>query len=246
IDPFKDASTSFFHKSIGGYHGAKLKRYQELIDFQIQPEMNRLFNTLRSEADLGKIKNVLKNLPVLNMLNTKYFIIMSNAGPTSVMNPYAMGPAWFVKAYEYVQNADEEIIAVGDIDPIVTAVIDERFRDELGEIIFQADTSASIALSDYKPNHLTYTSNTSSDQLAIFSEVYYPAGWNAYIDGQLKPHFRANWTLRAMIIPAGNHTVEFKFEPTIYSTGEKISLISSVILLLLVLVYVVVEIRKKL
>ena len=244
VTPFRDASTSFFHHSIGGYHGAKLKRYQELINFQIEPEMNRLFNTLRTEADPQKIENVLKNLPVLNMLNTKYFIIMSNAGPAPIMNPYTLGPAWFVKDYEYVQNADEEIIAVGDINPAVTAVIDERFRDKLGEIILQPDTFASIALTDYKPNHLTYTSNTSSDQLAVFSEVYYPAGWNAYVDGQLKPHFRANWTLRAMVIPAGNHIVEFKFEPTIYRTGEKISLASSVLLLLLIVVYCVIEIRK--
>jgi hypothetical protein len=237
VDPFRDASTSFFHHSIGGYHGAKLKRYQELINFQIEPEMNRLF-------DPRKIENVLKTLPVLNMLNTKYFIIMSNAGPASIMNPYTLGPAWFVKDYEYVQNADEEIIAVGDINPAVTAIIDERFSDELGEIIFQTDTLASIALTDYKPNHLTYTFNAATDQLAVFSEVYYPAGWNAYIDGQLKPHFRVNWILRAMIIPAGNHAVEFKFEPTIYRTGEKISLASSVLLLLLIVVYAVIEIRK--
>jgi uncharacterized membrane protein YfhO len=171
---------------------------------------------------------------------------MTNAGPVPIMNPYKLGAAWFVEGYEYVQNADEEIIAVGEIDPAVTAVVDETFRDKLGEISLQPDTLASIALVEYKPNHLAYKSNASTDQLAVFSEVYYPAGWNAYVDGELKPHFRANWTLRAMLIPAGSHTVEFKFEPTIYSTGEKISLASSILLLLLLIVYGVIEIRKKL
>jgi len=245
INPFSDASTSYFHHSVGGYHGAKLRRYQELIDFQIDPERARMLNVLRTESDPARIEATLKDLPVLRMLNTKYFIIMANTGPVPIMNPYAMGAAWFVTDYEIVNSPDEEIVAVGDIDPETTLVVASDFASDLQGNTFRFDSSASISLSDYKPNHLTYTTNASSDQLTVFSEVYYPNGWNAYIDGEAADHFRANWILRAMIVPAGQHTVEFKFEPTIYSTGETISYASSILLLLLVVVYGVLEIRKK-
>ncbi len=244
VNPFSDASTSYFHHSIGGYHGAKLKRYQELIDYQIEPEMNRLFTILRSETDPGRIESVIQQLPVLNMLNTKYFIIMSSQGPVPVKNAYAPGPAWFVGEYEIVENADEEISSVGDIDPRTTLVLDKRFKQQVEGKIFTIDTNASITLEDYKPNHLTYKSNAGSEQLAVFSEVYYPNGWTAYIDGEAVSHFRANWILRAMLVPAGEHLIEFKFEPKIYSTGETISYASSILLLLLIVVYGVVEIRK--
>ncbi|MEN8224435.1 MAG: YfhO family protein [Bacteroidota bacterium] len=246
LNPFSDASTSYFHHSIGGYHGAKLKRYQELIEMQIDPEMNRLMNVLRTSADPGQLQGVLGGLPVINMLNTKYLIIMTSNGPAPITNPYAMGPAWFVHDYEIVENADAEIVSVGDIDPALSMVVDQRFSHEIDGSSFIPDSAASISLTDYKPNHLTYETHAATDQLAVFSEVYYPNGWNAYIDGEPASHFRANWILRAMIIPAGKHTIEFKFHPTIYSTGETISYASSILLLLLVLVYGIIEIRKKL
>ncbi|HSG68560.1 MAG TPA: YfhO family protein [Bacteroidales bacterium] len=244
VNPFSDASTSYFHRSIGGYHGAKLERYQELIDFQIQPEMTRIITVLRSSADANNLNGVLSDLPVLNMLNTKYLIIMSQNGPVPLQNPYALGTSWFVDSYRFVENADEEIDAVGDIDPATTLIIDKRFSDFIGVRSFERDSSASITLVDYKPNHLTYNSSASSDQLAVFSEIYYPNGWNAFIDGQPASHFRANWTLRAMVVPAGKHTIEFKFQPALYTRGEGISLIFSILLLLMIVGYGVIEIRK--
>lgn len=245
VSPFNDASTSYFHRSIGGYHGAKLKRYQELIDFQIQPEIQRLISTLQRQADPRTIGRDLKDLPVLNMLNTKYLIVMTQSGPTPVMNPYALGAAWFVSDYEVVENADEEIMRVGDIEPDQLLIVDKRFSRMLDGRQFERDTTAMIELSEAQPNHLTYLTDAGKDQLAVFSEVYYPNGWQAYIDGRPAEHFRANWILRAMVVPAGKHTIEFRFEPAIYSTGETISLASSILLLLLVLVYAVYEIRKK-
>jgi len=246
VDPFRDASTSYFHHSIGGYHGAKLERYQELIDFQLGPEVNRLLTVLRSETDLNKIQQMMSGLNVLNMLNTKYFIIMGNQGPVPVPNDYRLGPAWFVSHYEIMENADEEITTVGDIDPSQTLILDKRYASYLEGKSFTPDSSASIELVDYEPNHLTYKTRSGSEQLAVFSEVYYPNGWTAYIDGKEVPHFRADWILRAMVVPSGEHTIEFKFQPAIYATGETISLASSILLLLLVVVYAVVEVRKKL
>jgi hypothetical protein len=214
-NPFADASTSYFHKSLGGYHGAKLRRYQELID-------NHLAKG---------------NMNVYNMLNTKYFIVPDPKGgqPEMQINMQAMGNAWFVNNAHVVNNADEEINALTDFIPAETAVYDKRFESQVKGHIISKDTLASIALTDYKPNHLTYKSETSREQLAVFSEIYYDKGWNAYIDGKSAPYFRANYVLRAMIVPAGSHTIEFKFEPKVYATGEKIAYASSILLVLLAL-----------
>ena len=245
VNPFSDASTSYFHHSIGGYHGAKLERYQELIDFQIQPEISRIYTLLRSTADASQLNVLMQDMPVLNMLNTKYLIIMSQQGPVPLQNSHALGTSWFVDNYRIVANADEEIDAVGDIDPRSTLVVDQRFESLLGGRSFEKDTAGFIRMVDYKPNHLTYEYSAGSDQLAVFSEVYYPNGWTAYIDGEPAEHFRANFTLRAMLVPAGQHTVEFKFQPALFARGEGISLASSILLLLLVAAYAVVEIRKR-
>lgn len=208
---FNDASTSYFHKSIGGYHGAKLKRYQELIEFQIS-------------------KN---NQKVLNMLNAKYFIVADpqTREPRAQINPNALGNAWFVKEIKWVPNADAEIKALTDFDPSVTLVVDERFRKE-ADAKFSYDNTASIKLTSYKPEELSYEYKSSSPQMTVFSEIFYDKGWKAYVDGNLQPHFRANYVLRAMLLPAGNHKVEFRFEPQSYYLGEKISLAGSIMLLL--------------
>ena len=206
VSTFNDASTSYFHKSIGGYHGAKLKRYQELIENHISKG----------------------NPAVINMLNTKYVITRQGQAQ---QNPGAMGNAWFVNEINSVANANAEIAALNGFDPSNTAIVDVRFSEQMIDGL--DNTSASIKLTDYKPNYLKYTSNSSKNGIAIFSEIYYDKGWNAYIDGELKPHFRANYVLRGMQIPSGNHIVEFKFEPSTYNTGESVSLASSVILLLL-------------
>ncbi len=212
-NPFSDASTSYFHKSLGGYHGAKLRRYQELIDNQL----------------------VKGNMNVYNMLNTKYFIVPDEKGgqPQMQINMQAMGNAWFVNNAHMVNNADEELNALTNFVPAETAVYDKRYENQVKGHIISKDTLATIVLTDYKPNQLTYKSETSREQLAVFSEIYYEKGWNAFIDGKPAPYFRANYVLRAMIVPAGSHTIEFKFEPQVYKTGEKISFASSILLVLL-------------
>jgi len=210
VNTFNDASTSYFHKSIGGYHGAKLKRYQELIEFQIS-------------------KN---NTSVLNMLNTKYFIIADkDQQPMAVPNANAMGNAWFVKEFKLVANADSEIVALTHFDPAKTAIVDKQFESEL-KFTPSKDSTSFIRLTHYEPNDLTYETSNKGEGLAVFSEIYYEKGWNAYVNGALMPHFRADYVLRAMHLPAGNNKVEFKFEPKVYNTGEKISTAGSLILLL--------------
>ena len=203
---FNDANTSYFHKSIGGYHGAKLKRYQELIDYHITKE----------------------NSSVINMLNTKYVIDKQGRVENNVN---AMGNAWFVNTVNIVSDADSEIAALNGLDVRNIAVVDERFKDQL--ITNLSSNTGTISLLDYKPNYLKYDSKSISDGIAVFSEIYYEKGWNAYIDGVLYPHFRVNYVLRGMKIPAGNHIIEFKFEPSAYNIGESVSLASSIILLLL-------------
>jgi hypothetical protein len=212
-NPFADASTSYFHKSLGGYHGAKLRRYQELIDHHLSKG----------------------NMSVFNMLNTKYFIAPDEKGgqPQVQINMQALGNAWFVNNAHMVNNADEEINALTDFVPTETAVYDKRFEDQVKGHIISKDSLATITLTEYKPNHLTYTYETGKEQLAVFSEIYYAKGWNAYIDGKVSPYFRANYVLRAMIVPAGKHTIEFRFEPKVYFTGEKIAFASSMLLVLL-------------
>jgi uncharacterized membrane protein YfhO len=142
-----------------------------------------------------------------------------------------MGNAWFVNNVNIVANADAEIAALNGFNPDSTAIVDTRFSDQIIENLDNSNTA--INLEEYKPNYLKYTSSSAKDGIAIFSEIYYDKGWNAYIDGKLKPHFRANYVLRGMQIPAGNHLVEFKFEPSTYKTGEIVALVSSAILLLL-------------
>lgn len=213
VSPFNDASTSYFHKSVGGYHGAKLRRYQEIIEHHLSKG----------------------NMAVYNMLNTKYFIVPDQKGgePITQINMQAMGNAWFVNDARKVNNADEEIDALTDLIPSETAIYDKRFEEYVKDHLISKDSLSEIKLTAYAPNHLKYTSQTNKEQLAVFSEIYYADGWNAYIDGAKAPYFRANYILRAMIVPAGKHTIEFKFEPTVYKTGEMISYASSITLVLL-------------
>jgi hypothetical protein len=227
VSTFNDASTSYYHKSIGGYHAAKLRRYQELIENQIQGEMQNILSTLKSNPTDSSLRATFAQQGVLNMLNTRYIIYNTAAPP--LQNRYALGNAWFVRDIKMVKNADEELKEVGEINPATTAVVDERYKSNLEGFVPKSDAKASIKLTDYKANALTYESETTEEQLAVFSEIYYK-DWNAYIDGEQKPYFSANWVLRAMRIPAGKHKIEFKFEPTKYYTGEKISLASCLLL----------------
>ncbi|NOU62185.1 YfhO family protein [Marinifilum caeruleilacunae] len=220
--PFQNARPSYFHKSIGGYHGAKLRRVQELYEYHIEKG----------------------NMKALNMLNTKYVISQGEKGVQLSINPGALGNAWFVNSYKLVQDANEEIMLLNAFDPAKEAIVDQRFKDQLNGFSILADSTASIGMTKYSPNQISYEYQAKTEQLAVFSEVYYQPGWNAYIDGNPAPHFRANYVLRAMKLPAGKHKVEFKFEPKGYIIGEKISLSSMILFFLLALGAIVLGIRN--
>ncbi len=210
VDTYNDASTSWFHKSIGGYHGAKIRRYQDLISQHIARN----------------------NMHVLDMLNTKYFIVPGeNKQPVARMNPAALGNAWYVSTYKMVENPDAEINALTEFDPANEAIVDKRFANYFEGYIAEPDSSAHIRLVSYLPNYLVYESSSSKEGFVVFSEIYYENGWNVYIDGELVPYIRANYVLRAMRIPEGEHKIEFKFHPKAFYTGQKISFASSIILL---------------
>jgi len=211
-DPFQDGRTSYFHKSIGGYHAAKMGRYQDLIEFQ-----------------LGK-----QNMQVYNMLNVKYFIIPDNEGKEQMQqNPNNNGNAWFIKDIKYVKSANEEIKALDSLNTKTTVVINEKLLTTSVSFSKELDSLATINLVKYSLNALTYDSNSTKDEFAVFSEIYYKNGWNAYIDGELKPHLNVNYVLRGLEIPAGKHSIEFRFEPKVIQTGSTISLLSYVFLLLI-------------
>ena len=205
------ARASYFHKSIGGYSAVRPRRMQQLIDYQIS-------------------KN---NIEVLNMLNVKYVIQKDKEGKEfSVSNPDVNGNAWFVSQAKLVNSADEEMKALDSLDSKNVAVVNSK-DFELKNTAFAKDSSATITLENYKPNYLKYVSNNSNEGLAVFSEMYYGKGWNAYIDGKSVSHIRVDYVLRALNIPAGKHTIEFKFEPQVIKTGSMITLMSSIGMLLL-------------
>lgn len=232
-NPFQETHTSYYHHSIGGYHAVKLRRYQELIDHRLMKELNAVIGTFQEATTVDEIQQFLMMTPSLNMLNTKYIVYSPDAPP--IPNPFAYGNAWFVEKVQLVENADAEMEAMQKINPVETAVVDKRFNNDLTGFTPQIDPEGTITLDSYRPNRLTYTSNASAEQLAVFSEIYYQPGWNATIDGQPASHFRANWTLRAMRIPAGKHTIEFEFRPKSYVTAVNIGVYSSFLILLLLL-----------
>lgn len=223
VNTFNDASTSYFHKSIGGYHGAKMKRYQEVIDFHISQN----------------------NMEVLNMLNTKYIVIPTqDQQPFPQRNPDALGNAWFVDSYKLVANADEEIEALNNFDPKNEMIVDVRFNEIVENFNFSQDSARYISLVEYFPNKLVYDFKSESQQLAVFSEIYYDKGWNAYINDEIVPHFRCNYILRGIVIPKGKHIIEFRFEPKSYFAGNNISLASSIILILILLGAIFLEVKN--
>jgi hypothetical protein len=187
------------------------------------------------------------SLPVLNMLNTKYFILPDrDKQPAAFLNNNALGNAWFVSGTQMVENADAEIKALEGFDPKKVAVVDKSFAGELTSFLPAKDSTDYIVLVNYSANDLLYQYNTKNKGLAVFSEIYYPKGWNAYVDDKPAPHFRANYVLRAMVLPAGEHKVRFKFEPGLFAIGENISLISSILLIAIVLIMAGFELWKAL
>lgn len=223
----QDALTSYYHKSIGGYHGAKMRRYQELIQYQMSQ---------RKEG--GKL--IQPNFEAFNMLNVKYFIVgdsLNNLYPQQ--NTNARGNAWFTNKLVIVDGADAELDSLTGFNAVQTCYIDKHFSDQVDGLNIVKDSTSSIKLTSYAPNKLTYQSETSTPQLAVFSEIYYDKGWNAYIDGALVPHLRCNYVLRGLKVPQGKHQIEFKFEPAVVKTGETISLVSSILLCGGVLAYLI-------
>ena len=234
-NPFQETTVSFFHHSIGGYSPVKLRRYQELIDHRLSKEMQIIIQSFGKEpVTLESIQQSFESTPSLNMLNACYIIY--NPAQPPIVNPQAYGNAWFVPNVKIVENADAEIASLDTINPLQTAVVDKRFADYLkGFTPTQPDSTDRIVLDIYRPSHLIYTSKTNSERLAVFSEIYYQPGWKATIDGQPAPHFRANWILRAMLVPPGEHRIEFDFRPEGYVTTAYISAFSSFLILLLLI-----------
>ena len=222
VDFMNSNRTSYFHRSIGGYHAAKLRRYMELITYAFQPN----------------------SLNILNMLNAKWVIQsgpanpgnpqQAPAGPVALPNPGAYGPAWFVGTVQQVNNADEEIAAMKTLGTRDSAVVDKRFAAQLGNLPATMDhTGSTIQLTSYRPDKLIYQANATRDGLAVFSEIYYRGheDWQAFIDGKPVPHLRADYVLRALRMPAGKHTVEFRFDPPLAKTGDMIDLVCNVLLI---------------
>jgi len=222
----KDMFTPFFHKSVWGYSAARMKRFDEVIDNQFSKSMNQ---------------------DVLDMLNTKYIITQDQKTGNLAMqrNETACGHAWFVKNVEYVKNADDEMKAISAFSPKDKVIVDQRFKGQIDGKSISVDANGSIKLISYSPDHMVYQSGTSVNSIAVFSEIYYDKGWKMYVDGTEQPYFRADYLLRAAVLPVGNHKVEFIFHPASYYTGEKISLAGSVLLVLALGGIVFMSLRKK-
>ena len=241
INTFNDSHISYHHKTIGGYSAAKLQRYQDLTDYHLIPEMQAIMKELQ-QSGITAAEESLARQHVLNMLNTKYVILNAN---TAVENRHALGNAWFVTDYKLVNTPDEEILTLKEILPAETAIIHKNFAPLLQDKAFNFDENATIQLAEYAPHRLTYKTKAAEEQLALFSEVYYPKGWNVTIDGKPAEHFRANYILRGMLVPAGEHTIQFEYRPESYYLGAKISTIFSGILLLALAGAIAVHLKRR-
>lgn len=238
-NPFSDVSTSYYHKSIGGYHAAKLSRYQDLIDFHL------IYNSNWNEQHTTPMSTM--NRDVINMLNAKYFILPTSNGYVTIEeNAEAMGNAWFVDEVQWVENADEEMLALNDFDPARTAIVDKRFAELINDKAAVASEGDTIYLTSYKPNELRYKSRSANDRVAVFSEIYFPWGWHVTIDGKEVKEARANYVLRALNVPAGDHEIVFRYEPRSVSVTEGVAFASlGVIFLWLIAIVAVPVIMKR-
>lgn len=232
VSTFNDATTSYFHQSIGGYHGAKMRRYQELIDFHIGNEMALIGQRLEKIKTESGMDSLFLGLNALNILNTKYLIYNPQAVP--IQNKHALGSVWLVDKYQFVDNADQEIAAIKIIDPAREVVIDKKYQAMLNGVILRSDPEANIVLKEKSLNKMTYHYQGNGNQLAVFSAIYYPKGWNVYIEGKIVPHFQADFLLRSMLLTKGNYDIVFKFEPVSFLVGSVISFWSSILLLLFI------------
>ncbi len=245
VDIFNSSKPAYFHHCIGGYHAAKLRRYQELINYHISREISNIgsaFQSAQKAQSMDPIFATLSQSQVLNMLNMKYVIY--NGGAEPIKNPFANGTVWFVDTCYIAQTPDEEMLKLGAINTKTELVADKMFADLLPTKII-ADSMASISQVMYSPNEVVYESNSSSDQVAVFSEIYYEAGWNAYVDGEEAPYARVNYLLRGLPVKAGKHKIVFKFEPQSYTYGSIIAMISSALLLLALAGAIFIEVKRR-
>lgn len=241
---FNENETSYHLKSVGGYHPAKLRRYQEMVERYISPEMQALFGAVAdAQGDMTKVDGD-SIFPVLSMVNTKYFIFPLQSGQAApLLNPYAFGNGWFVDRVEYVDDANREIAAVGDIDLRRVAVADTKFKEAIGESVAQ-DSTGTVTLTSYDANRLTYDISSSHGGVVVFSDIYYP-GWTATVDGVEVPVGRVNYILRAINVKPGAHKVELSFFPKTVDTTETIAYAGYVLLVIIVVLLVLMEYRKR-
>ncbi|NSW95093.1 MAG: YfhO family protein [Bacteroidales bacterium] len=244
VSTFNDNSpTSYYHKSIGGYHGAKLKRYQELIDSVLMPEIMMIVTKSETASSAEDLIPVFDNTPVLNMLNAKYVIYNPEASP--IVNKNSLGNAWFVEKVVLAENANEELAMLDSFNPLTEAVIDKRFSDLIKRNEYPSQPDGKIELTSYQPNELIYRFSSQDEELVVFSEIYYPAGWKSFVDGKEVPHFRVNYVLRGMVVPTGDHEIRFSFEPASYITGNRISLASSLVFIILAAGFIISAFVKR-
>jgi hypothetical protein len=224
VDVFNDASTSYHHNSVGGYHPAKLGLYNDLITHQLSKG----------------------NMQVFNMLNTKYFITQNpqTGKPMAQLNTNAFGNVWLAKGIKYVETANEEMEALDSTDLRDTAIVENKFKSQIKQTPV-LDSSAAIHLKENLNDKIVYEFQSTTPQVAIFSEVYYPRGWDAFIDGQKSDYFKTDYLLRGMFVPAGKHEIEFRFEPKSYTDGRMITIVATILVFLLIIAAIVSEFLKK-
>ncbi len=247
VSPFQDATTSYFHNSIGGYHAAKIGRYQDLWENKVSQELGLIRNDTLAQMGFGLSQTAYTGL---NMLNTKYIIgsnppAISNQQPFVITNPNALGPCWFVKEVHFANDLRAEMNDLNGLDASQTAIVPASEKDRVKQPVY--DSTAKIEKINNGDNHniLTYKSNAQSIQFAVFSEVYYSEGWNVYVDGKKTEYVKTDYTLRGMNVPAGNHSIEFKFEPPSYKKGRKFTMVGQILVLLLLAGGIFMEVRRR-
>lgn len=231
-NPFNEVRTSYFHHSIGGYHGAKLQRYQDVINRYLSNDAQALMGRIQSGGDVADLVAMLKSMPALNMLNARYIILHPEVSP--LFNPYAMGSAWLLNKFQFVDSYTEEIEELQYVDLKSTAIIHKEFAEYFQDYVLgESSAQDTIYATSYSPNKITYNAKITHQQLAVFSEIYYPKGWKAYVNGSEEDIVRVDYLLRGVVLPSGESAIEFKFEPVSYRYGKILSATGSMIILLL-------------
>lgn len=244
LNPWTDGRTSYFHENIGGHHAAKLQRYQDLIEYELSPEMQKLNGLLRqSETGIRVAPGSASEIPALSMLNAKYLVLKPNQAGGKALNPNVCGNAWFVNNVKFEETGMDEMNALRTIDPHETAILNTQYKDKISDT--GKGNNATIIMTSFEPNEISYRSNNSENGLGVFSEIYYENGWKAYIDNLETPIIRANYVLRALSIPSGEHNIRMKFEPDSHLIGKNLSLFGSILYILFIGGLIYVEFKQK-